>query len=154
VHHGHYPVPRVQYREYIYSPRLLPITLPRAGSSSSSHLHVFTFFPIPLLSESAAAVAPYPQLPCPRDSVAAAATSSPYLQHSSTAGGVGGGVCGGVVSAASTASLHRQRDSTAAAASPYLYEENRSPQPFPSMVPIHPDSHSMPQFWSILLLGM
>ncbi|KAG0546083.1 hypothetical protein BDA96_02G417400 [Sorghum bicolor] len=88
-----------------------------------------------MLSESTTATTSYPQLPCPMDS--AAATSSPYLQHPSTYGGIGGGVHGGAVSAPSTASLHRapQHDSTAAAApSPYTYEENRSPQPSPSMI--------------------
>jgi len=51
--------------------------LPRAGSSvfSSPPLHLV---PIPMLSESAAVVAPYPQLPCLRDSASAA--SSPYLR--------------------------------------------------------------------------
>ncbi|OQU79072.1 hypothetical protein SORBI_3008G091671 [Sorghum bicolor] len=75
------------------------------------------------------------QLPCPMDS--AAATSSPYLQHQSTAGSIGGSVHGGVISAASTASLHRapQHDSMVVVApSPYMYEENRSPQLSPSMI--------------------
>jgi hypothetical protein len=85
-------------------PPLLPGSAP-LELAAIRLLHLFTFIPIPMLSESVLAATPYPQLPCLRDSAAAA--SSPYLQHPSIAGGVNGAVCGRVVSAASTASLHR-----------------------------------------------